>query len=62
MCASQKGYNLVNQGRGLAGTRAIPLFLSRTIFEKALAVLDNGPLFRVLPVREAKVGDPGHGE
>jgi len=56
MCASQKGYNLVNQGRGLAGTRAIPLFLSRTIFEKALAILDDGPLFRVLPVREAKVG------
>ncbi|MEM5785732.1 MAG: FmdE family protein [Syntrophobacteraceae bacterium] len=56
MCASQNGYTLVRSGRILAGTRAIPLFLSRKEFSAAMAILEGGPLFRVLPLRKAKVG------
>jgi formylmethanofuran dehydrogenase subunit E len=56
MCASRKNYTSVSGGRNLAGTRAIPLFLPRATFLKAMAVLDRGPLFRVLPMRKARVG------
>ena len=40
----------------LGGTRAIPLFLPRADFHKALAILGDGPLFRVLPLRPPRVG------
>lgn len=56
MCASRHGFSLVDRGFKLAGTRAIPLFLSRRDFEKAMAVLGGEPLFKVLPLRRAKVG------
>jgi formylmethanofuran dehydrogenase subunit E len=47
---------LVEEGKGLAGARAIPLYLSAENFRKAQAVLASGPLFRVLPLRSAQVG------
>ncbi len=56
MCAGRHGFSLVDRGFKLAGTRAIPLFLPRRDFEKAMAVLGEGPLFKVLPLRRAKVG------
>ena len=56
MCAGRKKYSLVTKGSDLAGTRAIPLFLSKSDFEKAMSILENGPLFRVLPLRKAQVG------
>ncbi|OIP98249.1 MAG: trehalose-binding protein [Syntrophobacteraceae bacterium CG2_30_61_12] len=56
MCASRQGYSLVESGKTVAGTRAIPLFLPRAQFEQAIAILTGGPLFRVLPLRRAKVG------
>ena len=56
MCATRKGYSVVKSGRPLGGTRAIPLFLSRTDFENALSVLDGKPVFRVHPLRRARVG------
>ncbi|NLJ26548.1 MAG: trehalose-binding protein [Deltaproteobacteria bacterium] len=56
MCASRKSYTMVDEQRALAGTRAIPLFLSRSDFHRALSVLQKGPLFRVLPMRKARVG------
>lgn len=56
MCACRKSYTVVSSGRVLAGTRAIPLFLPSSDFEKAMAVLRDGPLFQVLPFRKAKVG------
>jgi formylmethanofuran dehydrogenase subunit E len=56
MCACRQGYTLVTQGRMLGGTRAIPLFLARADFHKALAILGDGPLFRVLPLRPPRVG------
>jgi len=56
MCAGRKNYSLVLKGNDLAGTRAIPLFLPETAFKKAMSILENGPLYRVLPLRAAKVG------
>lgn len=56
MCATRKGYSVLRQGQDFAGTRAIPLFLPRTDFEKAMQILEEGPLFQILPLRKAKVG------
>lgn len=56
MCASRAGSSLMTRGQTLAGTRAIPLFLPRSDFMKALAVLKEGPLFSVLPLRPPRVG------
>ena len=56
MCATLKGYTLVRSGRNVAGTRAIPLFLPRRDYRTAMAVLEEGPILRVLPLRKARVG------
>jgi len=56
MCACRQGFSLLTQGRVLGGTRAIPLFLARTDFDNAMALLRDGPLFRVLPLRQPRVG------
>jgi formylmethanofuran dehydrogenase subunit E len=56
MCAGRRSYTLISQGRHLAATRAIPLFLPRVQFNRSLSVLEAGPLFRVLPLRKARVG------
>ena len=37
MCATRQNYALVEDGRLVAGTRAIPLFLSRENFSRALS-------------------------
>jgi formylmethanofuran dehydrogenase subunit E len=56
MCASRKGFSVVKKGAKLAGARAIPLFLRRDLFHRAMAVLGGGPLFQVAPLRRAKAG------
>ncbi len=56
MCASRPDYSLMAEGRPLGATRAIPLFLPRADFLKALAVLEDGPLFRILPLRRPRAG------
>jgi len=56
MCACRHFGVLAEEGKGLAGARAIPLYLSAENYRKALAVLAAGPLFRVLPLGAAQVG------
>jgi formylmethanofuran dehydrogenase subunit E len=56
MCACRQGFSVLSQGRMLGGTRAIPLYLPGGDFAKALAVLRDGPLFRVLPLRRPRAG------
>ena len=56
MCASRHNYSVVNRDSKIGGTRAIPLYLSRQDFERALLVLEGGPLFRVLAFRRSRVG------
>ncbi len=56
MCCTRHNYSLLEAGTRLAGSRAIPLFLSRPGFLRALSVLEDGPLFKVLPMRQANIG------
>jgi formylmethanofuran dehydrogenase subunit E len=56
MCATRQHHALVEEGRLVGGTRAIPLFLSRENFSRALAALGEAPLLSVLPLRQARVG------
>ena len=56
MCCTRHNYSVLIAGTRLAGSRAIPLFLSRPGFLKALSVLEDGPLFKVVPMRKAKIG------
>ena len=56
MCAARHSCTLVHKGTQIAGTRAVPLYLSRRDFEAALRVLDDEPLFSVRPLRSARVG------
>ena len=56
MCAARQGFSVMQAGRALAATRAIPLYLARRQYERAMAVLSGGPLFRVKPLRRARVG------
>lgn len=56
MAACRNDGYLVDPGDRLAGTRAIPLYLPKILFEQAIKVLEDGPLFEVLPLRKAKVG------
>jgi formylmethanofuran dehydrogenase subunit E len=56
MCACRQGYSLLTRDRVLGATRAIPLFLPRSDFHKAMALLSPGPVFRVLPLRQPRVG------
>jgi formylmethanofuran dehydrogenase subunit E len=56
MCATRQDHALVEEGRLVGGTRAIPLFLSRDTFSRALATLGETPLLTVLPLRQARTG------
>ncbi len=56
ICASRRSFRLIREGQLIAGTRAIPLFLARQNFQRALAVLEAGPVFEVRPLRRASVG------
>mgnify|MGYP006293041077 FL=1 len=56
MCASKQSYGVVTAGTRVAGTRAIPLYLDRRIFDAAAEVLEDGPVFDVKTMRKAKVG------
>lgn len=56
MAASRKNYTIIKEGKRIAGTRAIPLYLSSDFFSTAMAILDKKPLFEVQPFRSAKIG------
>jgi formylmethanofuran dehydrogenase subunit E len=56
MCASRKRYEVMTKGKSLAATRAIPLYMDKVDFHRAMAVLRPGPIFQILPLRKAHVG------
>ncbi|ADU61391.1 MAG: trehalose-binding protein [Pseudodesulfovibrio sp.] len=56
MLATRHDGSLMPQGKGVAGTRAIPLYIARDKFSRALAALGDSPVFEILPLRRAKVG------
>ena len=56
VCASRQGHSVVSRAEKLAGVRSIPLYLHQADFKKAMAVLKEGPVFSVLPMRQARAG------
>ncbi|MDR2892397.1 MAG: FmdE family protein [Deltaproteobacteria bacterium] len=56
MCATRQDGALVQAGTEVAGTRVIPLYISRERFAAALEILGNKPLFSIASLRRAKVG------
>ena len=56
MCASRQNHLMVEKDKPFAGCRAIPLYISRACFQQALASLNRGPLFSVVPIDPLKVG------
>ena len=60
MCACRQGFTLLTQGRVLGATRAIPLFLPRADFQKALALLSDGPVVPGAAPAPAPGRHPGH--
>ena len=56
MCATRQSNILVDKDRPFAGCRAIPLYISKKYYHRAMACLDNGPLFEILPLNPARVG------
>lgn len=56
ICACSKNYSIVKEGQNIAGARAIPLYISNDDYLRAMNILREEPLLKVLPLREAKVG------
>ena len=56
MCASRQDSLVVEAGKPVAGCRAIPLYLPRRVFDAAMHVLAEGPLFVVRPLRKPRAG------
>ncbi len=56
MCASRQGFLPVEGGKRFAACRAIPLYLSRAAFDRAMAILEDGPLFRIAPLEPLPTG------
>jgi formylmethanofuran dehydrogenase subunit E len=56
MCATRHAFSVVEKGQQVAATRAIPLYLERSVLADVLDVLDGGPLLEVRPLRRLKVG------
>ena len=47
---------LIPKGKNVAGSRALPLYISRQDFSRAIAALGPEPLLSVTPLRKGKVG------
>lgn len=56
MCATRKNHTVMTKGHEFAGTRAIPLYLHQSDYERAMAILSEGPLFQVRRMKKARVG------
>jgi formylmethanofuran dehydrogenase subunit E len=56
MCATRQNHIFVEQGKTVAGCRALPLYLSIQDMNKALAVLGDDALLEVRELRQVKIG------
>jgi len=54
--STRRHATLVEAGELVAGVRAIPLYLSRDLYERALALLHAEPVLAVRPLRRARAG------
>lgn len=56
MFASIHDNIVVREGEKLAGTRIIPLFVAEEVMQKAEAILADGPIIEIAPLKEMRVG------
>ena len=56
MFASIHDNIVVRKGEKLAGTRIIPLFVAEEVMQKAEKLLSNGPLIKIVPLKNMRVG------
>ena len=57
MCATLHNHTLVKAGELVAATRSIPLVMKRAPIERAASIArENGPVLRITPLRQARVG------
>ena len=56
MFASIHDNIVVRKGEKLAGTRIIPLFVAEEVMAKAEALLADGPIIKIVPLKEMRVG------
>lgn len=56
MFASIHDNIVVREGGKLAGTRIIPLFVAEEVMQKAEAILADGPIIEIVPLKEMRVG------
>ena len=56
MFASIQENIVVKEGQKLAGTRIIPLFIAEENLQMAEKILEAGPIIKVVPLKEMKVG------
>lgn len=56
MFASIHDNIVVREGEKLAGTRIIPLFVAEEVMQKAEALLADGPIIEIVPLKEMRVG------
>ena len=56
MFASIHDNIVVREGGKLAGTRIIPLFVAEEVMQKAEAILADGPIIEIIPLKEMRVG------
>ncbi|MDO4746148.1 MAG: molybdopterin-binding protein [Bacillota bacterium] len=56
MFASIHDNIVVRKGEKLAGTRIIPLFVTEEVMQKAEAILADGPIIKIVPLKEMRVG------
>ncbi len=47
---------VVRKGEKLAGTRIIPLFIAEDLLQQAESVLAGGPIIKIVPLKEMRVG------
>jgi len=56
MFASIHDNIVVREGEKLAGTRIIPLFVAEEVMQKAESILADGPIIKIVPLKEMRVG------
>ncbi|MFV0423570.1 FmdE family protein [Oleidesulfovibrio sp.] len=56
MLATRHGYSVIEEGKQIAGSRAIPLYLSQEYFSRALTALGDSPVLSVKPMVLKKAG------
>lgn len=56
ICTTLKNYTVVKKDQLIGGTKAIPLYISNEDYLKAINILGEEPLMKVMPFRKAKVG------